>query len=437
VSHVNRREVSAIDTATHTIVATVPVPFNPRPLAVTPDGAFVYVGGLNGMVWVIETATNTLVATVPLSINSVEGLAVTPDGLRAYAVHSTQISAIDTGTNTIVATVQLGPGVHGAVAFTAGSCVRGYVAHNIGAVQVVKPTPVDFVMGSVPVGPVPAGVAVSPPAPNTGIWTVVQPMPTARSEMAAATGPDGKIYAIGGRNAQNTPLDTVEAYDPLTDTWTTVAPVQFECQGGATRRSGHAAAMAADGRIYAIGGFCAFPFPPSMANGTPTVEAYDPSADTWTFVEPIPSFGVGRYLLAAATGLDGRIYGIGGAVRDAVGFELAYSSVAAYDSSIDTWNSVSPLSTPRFDLAGATAPDGKVYAIAGLSWTPAGPISYKALDLMDGYDPSTDSWTAGSCLPMSLRSGLAAATGPDGRIYAIGGSDHNGNVVNTVEAYLP
>jgi YVTN family beta-propeller protein len=496
VSHANLSAVSAIDTTTRTVVATVPLPSNSRFLAVTPNGAFVYVGSFysNSEVWVIETATNTLVATIPLGGGArVTGLAVTPDGVHAYAVHLYQISAIDTATNTIVGTVPLGGGSHGAIAFTSGSCVRGYVTSDLtpadGRVRVLKPAPVDFIMGDVSVGSIPAGVAVSPPAPNTDTWTVVAPMPTPRSELAAATavgadgrskiyalggrnaegsvlstveaydpdtdtwttvasmstprtrlaaatGLDGRIYAIGGRNLFFDDLGTVEAYDPLTDTWTTVAPVQFQCQeGAAPRRTGHAAVTGPDGRIYAIGGFCgSFPNP-SMANGTPSVEAYDPFTNAWTFVAPIPSFGVGRYLLAAATGPDGLIYGIGGALRDFSGFEALYSTVAAYDSSTDTWKSVPPVSTPRFDLAAATGPDGKVYAIAGMSQTPAG--RYFALDLMDAYDPSTDSWTSCSCLPTSFRSGLAAVRGPDGRIYAIGGRDHHDNTLDTVEAYAP
>jgi hypothetical protein len=41
----------------------------------------------------------------------------------------------------------------------------------------------------------------------------------------AIAGPDGKIYALGGNNGTITFLDTAEAYDPYTDTWTTVAPM--------------------------------------------------------------------------------------------------------------------------------------------------------------------------------------------------------------------
>src|SRR6187200_980993 len=58
--------VFVIDTSTNAVVATVPVGNRSAGVAITPDGAFVYVASQGGTVSVIETATNTVVATVPL-----------------------------------------------------------------------------------------------------------------------------------------------------------------------------------------------------------------------------------------------------------------------------------------------------------------------------------------------------------------------------------
>jgi Kelch motif protein len=72
-------------------------------------------------------------------------------------------------------------------------------------------------------------------------------MPTARYGLAAVTGTDGRISTVGGStNTAN--LRTAEAYDPTTNTWTTVASM-------IAIRSDVAAASGSDGRIYAIGGF--------------------------------------------------------------------------------------------------------------------------------------------------------------------------------------
>ena len=48
-------------------------------------------------------------------------------------------------------------------------------------------------------------------------------MPTPRHILAAAAGADGRIYAIGGHDKG--PLNTVEAYDPGSDSWSAVAPM--------------------------------------------------------------------------------------------------------------------------------------------------------------------------------------------------------------------
>jgi hypothetical protein len=56
----------------------------------------------------------------------------------------------------------------------------------------------------------------------------------------------GRIYAIGG-HPEGANLNPVEAYNPSTNTWTTVASMP-------TVRGQLAAATGLDGRIYAIGG---------------------------------------------------------------------------------------------------------------------------------------------------------------------------------------
>ncbi len=56
-----------IDTATRTVVATVPVAPEPLGIAVNPAGTFAYVvSRRNSSVFVISTATNTVVAEIPV-----------------------------------------------------------------------------------------------------------------------------------------------------------------------------------------------------------------------------------------------------------------------------------------------------------------------------------------------------------------------------------
>jgi hypothetical protein len=157
-------------------------------------------------------------------------------------------------------------------------------------------------------------------------------MPTARTDLAAATGPDGRVYAIGGNHGgpDNTfnPVGTVEAYDPSTNTWSTVAPMP-------TARNALAAVVGPDGRIYAMGGYAA-----SILD---TVEAYSPATNSWTAGASLPT---PRTALAAALGSDGRIYAIGGV---AVLNGAALNTVAAYTPTI------SGTATPTVVASGATS----------------------------------------------------------------------------------
>ena len=237
------------------------------------------------------------------------------------------------------------------------------------------------------------------------IWRSLASMPTARSMLATVTGPDGRIYAIGGANASGR-LDTVEAYDPSIKTWAKAAPMP-------TARNHLAATVGPDNRIYAIGGHSSIPN---------IVEAYNPSTNEWTKVASTPT---ARHGLAAATGPDGRIYAIGG---NGPGGSL--STVEAYDTKTNTWTTVATMPTARVYLAAATGPDGRIYAIGGFVEKDG-----KRLNTVEAYDTKTNTWTAVAPMP-TARNVLTAATGPDGRIYAIGGHPVGG-IGNIVEAYSP
>jgi YVTN family beta-propeller protein len=155
--------VSVIDTATNTVVATVPVGFSPFGVAITPDGTHAYVtNGNSKSVSVIDTATNTVVATVPVG-NDPRGVAITPDGTQAYVTNelSDTVSVIDTATNTVVATVPLVGLFPSGVAITPDGA-QAYVAiSDSGAVSVID-TATNTVVATVPVGRFPSGVAITP-----------------------------------------------------------------------------------------------------------------------------------------------------------------------------------------------------------------------------------------------------------------------------------
>ena len=94
--------------AANTVVATVSVGSNPKTVAVTPNGRYVYVAvaGTNS-VSVIDTASNTVTATIG-GFDIPQGVAITPDGLYVYVSNyggfgsGNTVSVIRTSDNTLV-----------------------------------------------------------------------------------------------------------------------------------------------------------------------------------------------------------------------------------------------------------------------------------------------------------------------------------------------
>jgi len=134
-------------------------------------------------------------------------------------------------------------------------------------------------------GPETPSSAVEEYDPATDTWTTKAPMPTARGMLSTSV-VDGKIYAIGGifYNLGNA-LSTVEVYDPMKDTWTTKSPMP-------TARAIFSSTSVVNGIIYVIGGANPLVWgPDEMAFST--VEAYDPVFNTWTEKTSMPRANTG------------------------------------------------------------------------------------------------------------------------------------------------
>src|SRR5579871_3140482 len=83
---------------------------------------------------------------------------------------------------------------------------------------------------------------------NANNSTAAPPMATARSSFAYVTDPaTGDLYAIGGQGASSTTLASAEMYDPVADAWSAIAPLP-------AARSGATAAADGVGHLYVFGG---------------------------------------------------------------------------------------------------------------------------------------------------------------------------------------
>lgn len=224
------------------------------------------------------------------------------------------------------------------------------------------------------------------------MWVTKSPMPSERIGMGFAVS-DGKAYIIGGRTLGegHYGVDTVNVYDPLTDTWTEKAPMP-------TARWGLGCAVL-DGRIYAIGGTQARGVTNDM-EVIDAVEIYDPESDTWTEMKPVtnPRFGI------ACAPVKDKIMVFGGAYNRLENRDL----VEEYDLSNDRWRELSPMDTQRSGSCCFVSGD-HVY-IAG------GDPSYK--DILR-YDPARGSWK--NVAQMSIDRALFGCTLIDDILYVFGG----------------
>src|SRR5574339_509865 len=113
---------------------------------------------------------------------------------------------------------------------------------------------------------------------DDGAWRTAAPATMKRTEVAAAT-VGGKIYVVGGFEEPSfgnvlhfAITSAVEEYDPLTDRWSTKAPMPVGLH--------HVGIGVVGGRLYVIGGYNKSGL--SVWNPVATVYAYDPSMDSWT-----------------------------------------------------------------------------------------------------------------------------------------------------------
>ncbi|MGC2696347.1 MAG: YncE family protein [Candidatus Angelobacter sp.] len=160
-------------TATNSVVATIPVGPSPTAAVITPDGAHAYILR-EGFVSVIATATNT-VSAGPIQVSATQnnfgqiaGLAISPDGAAVYVAggNNDPVSVISTATNTVVARVDL-PIVQGQGEFPSSLAVspdgsKVYISDARNIVFVLDTATNTIEPFAIPVGQGPTDVAITP-----------------------------------------------------------------------------------------------------------------------------------------------------------------------------------------------------------------------------------------------------------------------------------
>jgi YVTN family beta-propeller protein len=153
--------VSVIDLATNSEIATIPVGFGPFGVAVNADGSRVYVTNQSSSsVSVIDAATNSVIATIGVG-SAPEGVAVSLVG-KVYVANAADntVSIINAATNTVITTLPVGETPHGILVSPNRSMV--YVSNFVSGDVTVIDAFTDAVVATIPVGAGPQGLATSP-----------------------------------------------------------------------------------------------------------------------------------------------------------------------------------------------------------------------------------------------------------------------------------
>jgi N-acetylneuraminic acid mutarotase len=175
------------------------------------------------------------------------------------------------------------------------------------------------------------------------------------------------------------------------------------------------AAAKLNDKIYIIGGT-------NLSGDTlGLVEEYDPLRNLWSTKARIPT----ERASAAAVVVDGYIYVMGG--RDG---NTVLASLERYDPSTNSWSKRAAMPTARWFLMAAEV-GGKIYAIGGIAGTGN---QRKDLDVVEVYDPASDTWTVLDPMPTPRSNAGVAVLGE--RIFIIGGRTRQGASAR-VDVYDP
>lgn len=214
---------------------------------------------------------------------------------------------------------------------------------------------------------------------------------------------DGLVYAVGGFNGTQR-IKTVDCYDPQTNRWSTVAPMDA--------RRATLGADVLDRKIFAVGGF-------DGQIGLQSAEFFDPQKNCW---QTIAAMSTRRSSVGVAA-LNGFLYAIGG--YDGASRQCL-SSVEFYNTFTDTWSKIPDMSQRRSG-AGVGVLDNRLIVCGGHD----GPAVRKSVEC---FDPNSNQWIQLSDMIVARRNAGVVSKG--GYLYVIGGDDSQSNLAS-VEVYNP
>ncbi len=240
-------------------------------------------------------------------------------------------------------------------------------------------------------------------SPSTSTWVPKAALPAPRMDLALVSD-GGSLYALGGSD-NSKPIAEVDRYDPTADQWTAVAPMPVPLDQPA-------ATVGKDDRIYVV----------FIAKSGLQAEVYDTGSNTWSLTTPVAG-ALPLALTSAATGLDGRIYTFSSGDGCCNNGELGGGGFA-FNPVTNVWNQLPQLrALPSNVWWGAWAgarrdPQGRIVMLGGWgNCSGACPQPYGSLSV---YTPLTRQWSFGFDAPAEAAMPATVMVGSS--LYSIGGT---------------
>ncbi|MEU9132750.1 Ig-like domain repeat protein, partial [Kitasatospora sp. NPDC048540] len=204
--------VSVIDTATDTVVSTIPVGNHPEKVTVNPDGSRAYVTSDNESIKVINTATNTVVDTIDRNrgISGIpKGIVFTPDGRDMYITTGRSVQDFNFAADEVVGNISISGGINRSGISITPDGKHVYVTSDSSRFVTVIATATNSIADSIDLNPdpapptppparcdIPTGITTTPPNGRYAYVTchdTVVAIDTGTSSVARVTNTAGQV----------------------------------------------------------------------------------------------------------------------------------------------------------------------------------------------------------------------------------------------------
>lgn len=223
-----------------------------------------------------------------------------------------------------------------------------------------------------------------------GSWSLGNPMPKPKSEMASAIIGD-KIYVPAGINFGGS-LNSFYAYDIGNNSWEELPPLP--------KKVNHIGMAAHDGKLYISCGFKDL----FQTKTLTTFWMYDPSTKAYTAKANHPYKRAAHSMIT----IGDKIYLVGGSGE-------ATDKILVYTPATDTWEEgLKPFPEPQRDHINLLYKDKKLYVVAGRTKKGAQKACWY-------YDFKTEEWVNFATLQLPSGGQAAAILGDE--IHIVGGED--------------